>query len=52
MIICLNGKNGWVGGKYVCVNLNRVSTLVGFGGEPFTVAQTALKVASNKAVKH
>ena len=43
---------GWVGGKHVCVDLTGVSPLVGLGVRPFTVGQTALKVASSKEAKH
>ena len=43
---------GWVGGKHACVDLTRVSPLVGLGVRPFTVGQEALKVASTKVAKH
>ncbi|GKB06753.1 retrotransposon protein, putative, ty1-copia subclass [Tanacetum coccineum] len=34
----------WVGGKHACVDLTRVSPLVGLSSRDFTVGQTALKV--------
>ena len=43
---------GWLGGKHVCMDLTWVSPLVGSGVGAFTVGQTALKVVSNKLVKH
>ncbi|KAK2421664.1 hypothetical protein QL285_032272 [Trifolium repens] len=43
---------GWVGGKHACVNLTRVSPLVGLGSEIFTVGQAAIKAASSKVAKH
>ncbi|GJW73109.1 hypothetical protein Tco_0132479 [Tanacetum coccineum] len=43
---------GWVGRKYACVDLTRVSHLVGFSGRGFIVGQTALKAASCKVTKH
>jgi len=42
----------WVGEKHACVNLIRVSPLVGLGVEAFTVGHAALKYASNKVAKH
>jgi len=42
----------WVGGKYACVGLTRVSPIVSLGVGPFTVGHEALKVASSKVVKH
>jgi len=42
----------WVGGKHACVDLTRVSPLVGLYVRPFTIGQTALKVASSKVAKH
>jgi len=43
---------GWVGGKYVCVDLHAVFQLVGLGIETFTLGQATLKAASsNKVVK-
>jgi len=36
----------------VCVNLIRVSPLLGLGVRAFMVGQAALKAASNKVVKH
>jgi hypothetical protein len=43
---------GWVGGKYACVDLTRVSSLVGLTIGDFTVGQAALKTASSKVAKH
>ena len=43
---------GWVGGKHACVDLTGVSPLVGLGVGPFTVGQTAIKVASSKLGKY
>ena len=43
---------GWVGKKHACVDLTRVSPLVGLGVGPFTVGQAALKVASSRVAKH
>jgi len=43
---------GGVGGKHACVDLTRVSPLVGLGVGPFTVGQAALKAASSKVAKH
>jgi len=42
----------WVGGKHACVDLTRVSPLVGLGVGPFTVGQAILKVTSSKVAKH
>jgi len=38
--------------KHACVDLIGVSPLVGLGVGPFTVGQTALKVASSKVAKY
>ncbi|GKD48808.1 hypothetical protein Tco_1277784 [Tanacetum coccineum] len=43
---------GWVGAKYVCVNLTRVSPLVRLSSRGFTAGQAALKAASCKVTKH
>ncbi|GJU59436.1 putative ribonuclease H-like domain-containing protein [Tanacetum coccineum] len=43
---------GWVGGKHVCVDLTRVSPLVGLSIRGFTMGQAALKAASCKVTKH
>nr|GEW19516.1 auxilin-like protein [Tanacetum cinerariifolium] len=43
---------GWVGGKYVCVDLNGVSPLVGLSSRGFTMGHATLKVASCKVKKH
>lgn len=42
---------GRVGEKHACVDLTRVSPLVGQKTEGFTVGQTTLKVASSKVVR-
>ncbi|GKD53112.1 hypothetical protein Tco_1286499, partial [Tanacetum coccineum] len=42
---------GWVGGKYACVDLTRVSPLVGLSSRGFTACHAALKAASCKAVE-
>jgi len=42
----------WVRGKHACVDLTKVSPLVGLGVGPFTVGQAALKAASSKVAKH
>lgn len=42
----------WVGGKHACVNLTRVSSLVGLRTGGFTVGQTTFKAASCKVAKH
>nr|GEV29399.1 leucine-rich repeat protein [Tanacetum cinerariifolium] len=42
----------WVGGKHTCVDLIRVSSLVGLSSRGFTAGQPALKVASSKVKKH
>ncbi|KAJ0793029.1 putative exostosin [Helianthus annuus] len=39
---------GWVGGKHACVDLTRVSPLVGLWSSAFTVGQTGL----GKVIKH
>jgi hypothetical protein len=44
--------NGWGGGKHACVNLTRISPLIGLRTETFTMWQTTLKVASSKVAKH
>jgi len=41
-----------IGEKHACVDLTGVSPLVGLGVGPFTVGQAAIKVTSNKVVKH
>ncbi|GKD69609.1 hypothetical protein Tco_1323699, partial [Tanacetum coccineum] len=43
---------GWVGGKHVCVDLTRVSPLVGLSSRGFIAGQVALKAASCKVTKH
>ncbi|GJS99760.1 hypothetical protein Tco_0820930, partial [Tanacetum coccineum] len=43
---------GWVGGKHTCVDLTRVSLLVGLSSRGFSVGQAALKAASCKVAKH
>ncbi|GKB58605.1 hypothetical protein Tco_0914791 [Tanacetum coccineum] len=43
---------GWVRGKHACVDLTRVSPLVGLSSRGFTAGQAALKAASGKATKH
>ncbi|MCI11580.1 auxilin-like protein [Trifolium medium] len=43
---------GWVDGKHACVDLTRVSPLVGLRTETFTVGQATLKVDSSKVAKH
>nr|GEY15672.1 auxilin-like protein [Tanacetum cinerariifolium] len=43
---------GWVGGKHTCVDLTKVSPLVGLSGKSFTVGRAALKTASCKVTKH
>jgi hypothetical protein len=43
---------GCVGGKLACMDLTRVSPLVGSGVGPFTVGQTSLKATSSKVAKH
>ncbi|GJU72051.1 mutator type transposase [Tanacetum coccineum] len=43
---------GWVGGKHACVDLTRVSPLMGLSSQGFTVGEAALKVASYKVTKH
>jgi hypothetical protein len=42
----------WVGEKYVCVDLTKVSSLMGLTNEDFTVGQVTLKAASSKVVKY
>ncbi|GJY46017.1 hypothetical protein Tco_0435080 [Tanacetum coccineum] len=43
------GRVEW---KHACVNLTRVSPLMGLSSRDFTVGQTALKTASCKVTKH
>ncbi|GJW65974.1 hypothetical protein Tco_0117858 [Tanacetum coccineum] len=43
---------GWVGGKHTCVDLTRVSPIVGLSGKGFTVDQATLKATSCKVTKH
>ena len=43
---------GWVGGKHACVDLTRVSPLVGLCVGHFTVGHATLKAASSKVAKH
>ncbi|GJU80750.1 hypothetical protein Tco_1283115 [Tanacetum coccineum] len=43
---------GWVGEKHACVDLTRVSPLVGLSSRGFTVGQSALKAASCKVTKY
>nr|GEV32545.1 putative reverse transcriptase domain-containing protein [Tanacetum cinerariifolium] len=43
---------GWVGGKYMCVDLTRVSPLVGLSSKGFTAGQATLKAAPGKVTKH
>nr|GEW45415.1 putative exostosin-like protein [Tanacetum cinerariifolium] len=43
---------GWVGGKHACVDLTRVSHLVGLSSRGYTTGQAALKFASSKVTKH
>nr|GEX67555.1 auxilin-like protein [Tanacetum cinerariifolium] len=42
----------WVGGKHACVDLTRVSPLVGLSSRGFTVGQAALKDSPCKVTKH
>ncbi|GJT99689.1 hypothetical protein Tco_1110028 [Tanacetum coccineum] len=44
--------NVWVGGKYACMDLTRVSPIVGLSSRGFTMGQAALKAASCKVTKH
>ncbi|GJV46673.1 hypothetical protein Tco_1431209 [Tanacetum coccineum] len=43
---------GWVRGKHACVDLTRVSPLVGLSSRGFTAGQAALEAASGKVTKH
>nr|GFA37923.1 putative reverse transcriptase domain-containing protein [Tanacetum cinerariifolium] len=43
---------GWVGRKHACVNLTRISPLVGFSSRGFTVRQAALKAVLCKVTKY
>ncbi|GKA91738.1 hypothetical protein Tco_0813663 [Tanacetum coccineum] len=43
---------GFVGGKHACVNLTRVSPLVGLSSRGFTAGHAALKAASFKVTKY
>ncbi|GKA94193.1 hypothetical protein Tco_0816179, partial [Tanacetum coccineum] len=43
---------GWVGGKHACVDLIRVSPLMGLSSRGFTAGQAALRAASCKVTKH
>ncbi|GKE50460.1 hypothetical protein Tco_1481718 [Tanacetum coccineum] len=43
---------GWVEGKHACVDLTRVSPLVGLSSQGFIVGQAALKAASCNMTKH
>nr|GEV19147.1 putative exostosin-like protein [Tanacetum cinerariifolium] len=43
---------GWVGGKHACVDLTRVSSLMGLSSQGFTAGEAALKAASCKVKKH
>nr|GFA48490.1 putative reverse transcriptase domain-containing protein [Tanacetum cinerariifolium] len=43
---------GWVGGKHACVDLTRVSLLMGLSSRGFTTGHAALKVALCKVTKH
>ncbi|GKE81925.1 hypothetical protein Tco_1551925, partial [Tanacetum coccineum] len=41
-----------VGGKHACVDLTRVSPLMGLSSQGFTTSQATLKAASCKVTKH
>jgi hypothetical protein len=41
-----------LGGKYACIDLIGVSSLVGSGVRDFNVGRTVLKTASNKMTKY
>ncbi|GJY50389.1 hypothetical protein Tco_0441236 [Tanacetum coccineum] len=43
---------GWVGGKHTCVDMTRVSPLVGLSSQGLTVGLAALEAASCKVTKH
>jgi hypothetical protein len=43
---------GWIGGKYVCVDLTGVSLLVGLEVGDFIVGRATLKATSSKMAKH
>nr|GEX86755.1 putative reverse transcriptase domain-containing protein [Tanacetum cinerariifolium] len=43
---------GWAGGKHACVDLTRVSPLVGLRDNGFVAGQAALKAKSSKVAKH
>uniref|UniRef100_A0A251UT94 Reverse transcriptase domain-containing protein n=1 Tax=Helianthus annuus TaxID=4232 RepID=A0A251UT94_HELAN len=43
---------GWVRGKHACVDLTRVSPLVGLRDNGFVASQAALKAESSKVAKH
>lgn len=42
---------GWIGWKHACVDLTKVSPLIGMGDDVFTVGHTALEDASYKVSK-
>ncbi|GKE15197.1 hypothetical protein Tco_1422774 [Tanacetum coccineum] len=52
LVYCIENFFYQVGGKHACVDLNRVSSLVGLSSRGFTVGQAALKAASCKVAKH
>nr|GFB25340.1 putative reverse transcriptase domain-containing protein [Tanacetum cinerariifolium] len=43
---------GWVGRKHACVDLTRVSPLIGLSSRGFTAGQATFKAASGKVTKH
>ncbi|KAJ0492709.1 putative exostosin [Helianthus annuus] len=43
---------GWEGGKHACVDLTRVSPLVGLKDKGFVVGQAVLKAEASKVAKH